>query len=111
MSERLIPHNGRDTDGRYRVRATDVDDLITEPDGIMYFEDDIRLGGAVADTGPNAVRLALHLQHLIDNNRIDVEHLVERDRNGNGSSTGNGVSRGTSNHRAGQRAERGYGRL
>ena len=107
MSERFTPHNGRDTDGRYRVRETDVDDLMTDPDGLTYFEDDVRLGGAIVDTGTEAVRFAQHLQHLIDNNRIDVDHLVQREQNENGSQTSMGRSM---NGRAGRRTERGYGR-
>jgi len=79
MSERSQPHNGRDLDGHFRVRHVDFDDLATDPDGVTYLEDDIRLGGAVADTGVDAVRLAMHLQHLIDNNRMDVDHFVGRD--------------------------------
>lgn len=106
MSERLTPHNGRDTDGRHRVREIDVDDLIADRNGLTYFEDDIRLGGAVADTGTEAVRLAQHLQHLIDNNRIDVDHLIERDRNGNGTRS---LPDRNMNGRAGRRVQRGYG--
>lgn len=80
MSERSKPHNGRDIDGRFRVRQVDVADLSTDPGGAASFEDDVKLSGAVEDTGVEAGRLARRLQHLIDNNRIDVDHFVGRDR-------------------------------
>ena len=53
MSERNKPHNGRDTDGRFRVRQADVEDLLASPEGTDFVRDDVRLGGAIADTGPH----------------------------------------------------------
>lgn len=72
MSERNKPHNGRDVDGRFRVRQADVDDLLNDPDGPDIVRDDVRLGGAVADTGPHAADKAREIGELIDGNREDV---------------------------------------
>ena len=43
MSERHKTHNGRDVDGRFRVRQADVEDLLTEPNGADFVRDDVRL--------------------------------------------------------------------
>jgi hypothetical protein len=51
MSERNKPHNGRDVDGHFKVKQADVDDLETDPNGVDFIRDDVRLGGAVADVG------------------------------------------------------------
>ena len=72
MSERKKTHNGRDVDGRFRVRQADVDDLLETPDGPDFVKDDVRLGGAVADTGPHAADRAREIGELIENNRYDV---------------------------------------
>jgi len=72
MSERHKTHNGRDVDGRFRVRQADVDDLLNDPDGTDLVRDDVRLGGAVADTGPHAADKARQIGELIDENREDV---------------------------------------
>ena len=79
MSERNRPHKGRDLDGRYRVRQADVDDLLEDPQGVDYVRDDVRLGGAVADTGPNAGRRAEHIGDLVQENRRDVDRLTRTD--------------------------------
>ena len=86
MSERNRPHKGRDVDGRYRVRLADVDDLLEDPNGVDYVRDDVRLGGAVADTGPDAGRRAERIHDLVEQNRNDVERLVK-------PSAGNGAKR------------------
>ena len=78
MSERRKTHNGRDTDGRFRVRLADVDDLLTEPNGTDLVRDDVRLGGAVADTGPHAADKAREIGELIEGNRDDVGRAVGR---------------------------------
>ena len=83
MTERRKTHNGRDVDGRFRVRQADVDDLLEDPSGPDVVKDDVRLGGAVADTGPAAGTHARHIGDLIDENRQDV-----------GRVTGSGRSRG-----------------
>jgi len=78
MSERNKPHNGRDTDGRFRVRQADVDDLLADPDGVEFVRDDVRLGGAVADTGPHAADKAREIGELIEGNREDVGRATGR---------------------------------
>ena len=83
MTERRKTHNGRDVDGRFRVRQADVDDLLEDPSGANVVQDDVRLGGAIADTGPAAGTHARHIGDLIDENRQDV-----------GRVTGSGRSRG-----------------
>ena len=77
MSERHKPHNGRDTDGRHKVRREDFDDKLADPMGADFVRDDIRLGGAVEDTGPHAGEAGEEVGRLIDGNRADVEKLVE----------------------------------
>ena len=72
MSERKKTHNGRDVDGRFRVRQADVDDLLANPNGEDIVRDDVRLGGAVADTGAHAADRAREIGELIANNRDDV---------------------------------------
>ncbi len=72
MSERNKPHNGRSTHGARRVRATDVEDLVTDPDGADHLRDDVRLGGAVADTGPHAGQHGGHIADLVRENHDDV---------------------------------------
>jgi len=78
MSERNRPHNGRDVDGRLRVRKADVDDLVTEPEGADYLRDDIRLGGAVEDTGPAAGLRGARITELVQENREDVKRATKR---------------------------------
>ena len=72
MSERQKPHNGRDTSGNFKVKQADVDDLRTEPEGEDVVRDDVRLGGAVEDTGPDAGRRGERIGELVDQNREDV---------------------------------------
>jgi hypothetical protein len=72
MSERNKPHNGRDTSGNFKVKQADVEDLRTEPDGEDVVRDDVRLGGAVQDTGPDAGRRGEHIGELVERNREDV---------------------------------------
>ena len=72
MTDRGKTHNGRDVDGRFRVRQADVDELLEDPNGVDLVRDDVRLGGAVADVGPQAGLHALEIGHLIEDNREDV---------------------------------------
>jgi hypothetical protein len=81
MSERNKTHNGRDVDGRFRVRQADVDDLLEEPNGEDLVRDDVRLGGAVADTGPHAADRAREISELIANNREDVGRVTGKTDN------------------------------
>lgn len=80
MADRQRPHNGRDRDGRFKVKQDDVDDLLLDPEGVNYLQDDVRLGGAVEDTGLDAGRAGEHIERAIDENRYEVNHLLGRDR-------------------------------
>lgn len=82
MSERNKTHNGRDVDGRFKVKQADVEDTLADPSGADFIRDDVRLGGAVADTGPQAGAAGEHVEQLIDENNYEVDHLVGRDREG-----------------------------
>lgn len=81
MSERKKPHNGRDVDGDMRVKRADFDDKIADPEGAEFIRDDVRLGGAVADTGPHAGERAERITGMVEQNREDVERTV-RDAGG-----------------------------
>lgn len=72
MSERSKPHNGRDQSGHHKVRREDVDDLLEDPKGADYLRDDVRLGGAVEDTGPGGARAAEHIEKLLASNDDEV---------------------------------------
>ena len=76
MSDRRKSHHGRDIGGRFRVRQADVDDLLADPRGADFLRDDVRLGGAVADTGPNTAEPARHIGELISGNREDVDRAT-----------------------------------
>ena len=78
MSERNKTHNGRDVDGHFKVRQADVDDLETDPKGIDFIRDDVRLGGAVADIGAHAGQRAAHIHELVEENRENVDKLAGR---------------------------------
>ena len=78
MSERRKPHNGRDKSGHFKVKQADVEDLQTDPDGTDFIRDDVRLGGAVADTGPTAGQLGERVGELVDTNREDVGRVTGR---------------------------------
>ena len=77
MSERNKPHNGRAVDGHLRVRKADVDDLVTNPKGVDYLRDDIRLGGAVEDTGPDAGQRGARITELVQDNRENVKRATK----------------------------------
>ena len=70
MSERKKTHNGRDLSGRFRVKPVDVEDLETEPDGADFIKDDVKLGGAVADTGPHAGERGVRIGKLVENSGV-----------------------------------------
>ena len=76
MSERKKPHNGRDLDGDMRVKRADFDDKLADPDGPEHIRDDVRLGGAVADTGPHAGERAAQISDLVEQNRENVKRSV-----------------------------------
>lgn len=76
MSERHKTHNGRDLDGNFRVRQADVDDVLEDPQGTDILRDDVRLGGAVVDTGPHAGDHAKEITDMIHGNREDVGRVT-----------------------------------
>ena len=78
MSDRNKPHNGRDQSGQFKVKREDVDDLTTEPQGEEFIEDDVRLGGAVEDTGSHAGERGARIGDLVEENREDVNRVRER---------------------------------
>ena len=78
MSERKETHNGRDTSGNFKVKREDVDDLTADPAGADYLRDDVRLGGAVEDTGAQAGERGVHIGDLVEENRENVSRAVER---------------------------------
>jgi hypothetical protein len=79
MSERNKTHNGRDLDGHFKVRQADVEDLETDPNGVDFIRDDVRLGGAVADVGAQAGQRAAHIHELVEENREQVNKLTGKD--------------------------------
>ena len=72
MSDRNKPHNGRDTSGHFKVKQADVDSLSEE-----IIRDDVRLGGAVEDTGPHAGERGERISELVESNRDEVERRTE----------------------------------
>jgi hypothetical protein len=78
MSDRNKPHNGRDTSGHFRVKQADVEELAADPRD-DFVRDDVRLGGAVADTGPGAGERGERIGDLVEANREDVAKLADRD--------------------------------
>jgi hypothetical protein len=83
MSDRQQPHNGRDTSGHFKVKREDVDDLREDPRGEEYVRDDVRLGGAIADTGPGAGQRGARISELADENEDDVNRASGLDAHGN----------------------------
>ncbi len=69
MSERRKPHNGRDLSGKFKVKQADVDDLCSQPHGEDFVRDDVRLGGAIEDTGPQAGQRGVRIEKLIEEDR------------------------------------------
>ena len=72
MSDRNKPHNGRDTSGHFKVKQADVDALPEE-----FVRDDVRLGGAVQDTGSHAGERGQRISELVDSNREEVERSID----------------------------------
>ena len=72
MSERRKTHNGRDTSGNFKVKQGEVEDIRTDPDGVDVIRDDVKLGGAVEDTGPTAGQRGERIGELVSDNRDDV---------------------------------------
>jgi len=99
MADHHKTHNGRDLDGRFRVRQADVEDLLEDPVGPEVVRDDVRLGGAIADVGPQAGLNAQHIGELIEENREDVTKVTK-------PKAGGAISRRS----GGGRGKRGRGR-
>jgi hypothetical protein len=72
VSDRQKPHKGRDRSGHYRVRQADVEDVLENREGTDFLQDDVRLGGAVEDTGQHAGESGKEIERLIDDNKYDV---------------------------------------
>ena len=79
MSDREKPHNGRDASGNFKVKQADVEDLRTEPQGEEFVRDDVRLGGAIEDTGAQAGERGVRIGELAEENRENVERTTGRD--------------------------------
>ena len=82
MAERRKTHNGRDVDGRFRVRQADVEDVLEDPSGVDVVRDDVRLGGAIADVVPTAGLQARKIGEVIEQNRQDVGRVTGRSSHG-----------------------------
>jgi len=80
MSDRNKPHNGRDSSGNFKVKREDVEDQLTNPDGLDVIRDDVRLGGAVEDIGVEGAERGTRIGRLVEDNREDVARLAERER-------------------------------
>jgi len=79
MSERHKPHNGRDKTGNFRVKQVDLDDVQADPAGEDIVRDDIRVGGAIADTGALAGQRAAEIGDAIVEDRENVKKFAKRD--------------------------------
>jgi hypothetical protein len=78
MSDRNKPHNGRDTSGNFKVKREDVEDRLTDPEGVEVIRDDVRLGGAVEDVGTGARERAERIGRLVEDNRENVDRATGR---------------------------------
>jgi hypothetical protein len=79
MSERNKPHNGRDRSGHFKVKRGDVEEMRADQGGEAYVRDDVRLTGAVEDTGPGAGERGKRIEELVEQNRDDIEQIPETD--------------------------------
>jgi hypothetical protein len=79
MSDRKQPHHGRDTSGHFKVKQADVEDLRTEPQGEEFVRDDVRLGGAVEDTGAEAGERGIRIGELVEENEGNVDRATGKD--------------------------------
>jgi hypothetical protein len=77
MSERHKTHNGRDRSGNFRVKQADVEDKLEDPQGADFVRDDVRLGGAVGDTGAHAGERGERIEQLIRDNHEDTHSLTD----------------------------------
>ena len=72
MSDRNKTHNGRDRAGHFKVKQADVEDTLEDPQGADYIRDDVRLGGAVSDTGPRAGERGEQIERMIRDDREGI---------------------------------------
>jgi hypothetical protein len=79
MSERHKPHNGRDSTGNFRVKQVDLDDVQADPAGADIVRDDVRAGGAIADTGALAGQRAAEIGDAIQEDRENVKKFAKRE--------------------------------
>lgn len=80
MSERNKTHNGRDRSGHFKVKQDDFEELVAQPGGEDFARDDVRLGGAVEDTGAAAGQRGERIGELIQENREQLDQLIEGSR-------------------------------
>ena len=80
MSDRHKPHNGRDVNGQHHTKLVDVEDKVADVKGEDYVRDDVRTGGAVLDTGPQAGQRGEHVSELVEENREVVAKMREYNR-------------------------------
>ena len=98
MSDRHKTHNGRDQDGHFKVKQADVEELLEDPRGADFLQDDVRLSGAVADTGPQAGMHGEEIERMIADNREDVERVVRPEAKGTGRRRSRPPHRERGNH-------------
>ncbi len=79
MSERNKPHNGRDSDGNFRVKRVDIDDTQNDPEGADYIRHDVRTGGAVEDIGAHAGERGAEISARIQENRDNVKRIISQE--------------------------------
>ena len=80
MSDRHKPHNGRDVNGQHHTKLEDFEDKRADPQGEALIRDDVRTGGAVVDTGPDAGRRGEEIQNLVDEDREVVDKMRKYNR-------------------------------
>jgi hypothetical protein len=73
MSERNKPHNGRDRSGHFKVKREDVEELREDPQGEDFVRDDVRLGGAIEDTGFQAGERGKRIEELAGTKRTNAK--------------------------------------
>jgi hypothetical protein len=79
MSERHKTHNGRDQSGHFKVKQADIEEKRNDPQGDEYVRDDVRLGGAIEDTGARAGEAGKRIAKLVEDNGDDVYQAAETD--------------------------------